>query len=146
MEIDTAGWTGEGTFTPVLLEALKTIDAVAYIRVEDARSSRAEPGYVFISNEVFVRFKTRERREARRWFGIPVHRSVTVDVMTLEELGRAFGVIESVGEPDYMDEGMLQYLRAERIVPPYQTRGTKVVEMIRIYLAAGPNRGLETGD
>ena len=30
---------------------------------------------------------------------------------------------------------MLQYLRAERIVPPYQTRGYKLVELVRIYEA-----------
>ena len=28
---------------------------------------------------------------------------------------------------------MLQYLRAERIVPAYQTRGYKLVELVRIY-------------
>ena len=28
---------------------------------------------------------------------------------------------------------MLQYLRTERIVPPYQTRGYKLVELVRIY-------------
>jgi hypothetical protein len=28
---------------------------------------------------------------------------------------------------------MLQYLRSERIVPPYQTRGYKLVELVRIY-------------
>ncbi len=27
----------------------------------------------------------------------------------------------------------MQYLRAERIVPPYQTRGYKLVELVRIY-------------
>jgi hypothetical protein len=31
---------------------------------------------------------------------------------------------------------MLQYLRAERIVQPYQTRGLKLVELVRIYRAA----------
>ena len=41
--------------------------------------------------------------------------------------------IEGVGAPDYGDEGMLQYLRAERIIPPYQTRGYKLVEMVRVY-------------
>jgi hypothetical protein len=30
---------------------------------------------------------------------------------------------------------MLQYLRTERIVPPYQTRGYKLVELVRIYEA-----------
>ena len=44
-----------------------------------------------------------------------------------------------IGVPDYSDEGMLQYLRTERIVPPYQTRGFKVVELARIY-EAGPTR------
>jgi hypothetical protein len=28
---------------------------------------------------------------------------------------------------------MVQYLRTERIVPPYQTRGYKLVELVRIY-------------
>jgi hypothetical protein len=28
---------------------------------------------------------------------------------------------------------MLQYLRTERIVPPYQTRGYKLVELVRVY-------------
>jgi hypothetical protein len=30
---------------------------------------------------------------------------------------------------------MLQYLRTERLVAPYQTRGIKVVEMVRVYMA-----------
>jgi len=133
MRIDTAGWTGEGGFTPALVEALKAIEAVAYIRVEDAPSSREGAGYAFISNEIFVRFEILDRRVGARRFGIPVSRTVQVPAMTLEQLGRALGAIEGVGEPDYQDEGMLQYLRTERIVPPYQTRGTKVVEMVRIY-------------
>jgi hypothetical protein len=28
---------------------------------------------------------------------------------------------------------MLQYLRVERVIPPYQTRGIKIIEMVRIY-------------
>ena len=28
---------------------------------------------------------------------------------------------------------MLQYLRTERVIPPYQTRGYKLVELVRIY-------------
>jgi hypothetical protein len=28
---------------------------------------------------------------------------------------------------------MVQYLRTERIVPPYQTRGYKLVELVRVY-------------
>jgi hypothetical protein len=42
---------------------------------------------------------------------------------------------EGIGPPDYLDDGMIQYLRAERIVAPYQTRGVKVVEMVRLYPA-----------
>ena len=36
---------------------------------------------------------------------------------------------------------MIQYLRAERIIPPYQTKGYKLVELIRIYeVGAEPRR------
>jgi hypothetical protein len=45
-----------------------------------------------------------------------------------------------VGSPDYADEGMLQYLRTERIVPPYQTRGYKLVELVRVYEAGSARR------
>jgi len=31
---------------------------------------------------------------------------------------------------------MLQYLRTQRIIPPYQTRGYKVIEMVRVYEAS----------
>ena len=37
---------------------------------------------------------------------------------------------------------MLQYLRAERIVPPYQTRGYKLVELVRIYEVGTAAAGL----
>jgi hypothetical protein len=50
------------------------------------------------------------------------------------------GAIPDVGEPDYGDEGMLQYLRTERIVPPYQTRGYKLVELVRVYEVGTPRR------
>ena len=60
--------------------------------------------------------------------------------MTIRGLEAALTVISDVGAPDYGDEGMLQYLRAERIVPPYQTRGYKIVELVRIYEAGAPRR------
>ena len=60
--------------------------------------------------------------------------------MTLNELGSHLGRVEGVGEPDYSDDGLLQYLRTERIVAPHQTRGFKVVEMVRIYEAGTPPR------
>jgi hypothetical protein len=138
MDIDTSGWTSEGTFTATLIEALKVMEAIACVRVEDAPSSRAEAGYAFISNEVFVGFQTQTRQVAVRRFGIRWRRTVQSDPMTLEELGMALGAVESVGQPDYADAGMLQYLRTERIVPPFQTRGVKIVEMVRIYLLRSP--------
>ena len=41
--------------------------------------------------------------------------------------------MSDIGAPDYADAGMIQYLRTERIVPPYQTRGYKLVELVRLY-------------
>ena len=35
---------------------------------------------------------------------------------------------------------MLQYLRTERVVPAYQTRGFKMIEMVRIYEMPGRRR------
>jgi len=60
--------------------------------------------------------------------------------LTLPGLEAALTAITDVGAPDYGDEGMLQYLRAERIIPPYQTRGYKLVEMVRIYEVGTPRR------
>ena len=53
--------------------------------------------------------------------------------MTVAGLEQALAGLSDVGAPDYSDDGMLQYLRTERIVPPYQTRGYKLVELVRIY-------------
>ena len=140
MQIDSDGWGGEGTFTAVLLEALKSIEAIEYLRVEDAPASRAEPGYAFLSNEVYVRFKTDSRKSTRRRFGVPWPATVEVKQMSLGELAARLGRANGVGEPDYADDAMLQYLRTERIVAPYQTKGIKVVEMVRIYEAGTPRR------
>ena len=71
MQVESSGWGGEGTFTAVLLAALKSIETIEYLRVEDAPASRAEPGYAFLSNEVYVRFKTDSRKKTRRRFGFP---------------------------------------------------------------------------
>ena len=64
---------------------------------------------------------------------IPVRRTFLLPVMTLTDLGNFFVETETVGEPDYIDEGMIQFLKSERIIPPYQTRGYKLVELVRIY-------------
>jgi hypothetical protein len=140
MQVEHDKWTGEGTFTPVLLEALKGIDAIEFLRVEDAPASRAEPGYAFISNEIYVKFRTDLRRERRCRFGIPWQAAVQVKQMTLGGLAGRLGQAAGVGDPDYADDAMLQYLRTERIVAPYQTKGCKVVEMVRIYEVGTPRR------
>ena len=142
MTVDTAGWSGEGAFTQKLLETLDGVAEVAAVRVEDAPSSRAEADYNFISNEIFVRFQMRARPDVGRRFGfLPRTRAVAEHAMTLQELAARLATEEDVGPPDYADEGMVQYLRTDRIVPPYQTRGYKLVELVRLYEAdAAPAR------
>jgi hypothetical protein len=109
--------------------------------VEDAPTSRSEADYNFISNEVFVAFALRARRESVRRFGLlPATRVVHEKTMTIAELEGALAAIPDVGAPDYSDDGMLQYLRSERIVPPYQTRGYKLVELVRIYEVGSARR------
>jgi hypothetical protein len=141
MELDTTNWSGEGAFTQALLDVLGTVEQVALLRVEDASSSRSDVEFNFISNELFVQFGTRERRVRAKILGIiPVTRTVTEPVMTVTDLERAMCEMDGVGPPDYADDGMLQYLRTERIVPPYQTRGYKLVELVRIYEAGSESR------
>jgi hypothetical protein len=135
-DVNTANWSGEGTFTQLLIEQLRELPSIQFIRVEDAPASRSDADYNFISNEVFVAFAIGERREAVRRLGIiPASRTVVEKAMTLPQLEQALAAVETIGAPDYSDEGMLQYLRTERIVPPYQTRGYKLVELVRVYEA-----------
>ena len=134
MDIDRANWSGEGTFTQVLVETLQRAPEVWEIRVEDAPATRSEADYNFISNEIFVRFGVRHRQESARRFGVlPVTRTVAEKTMTLETLAAWLEGQADVGPADYTDQGMLQFLRTERIIPPYQTRGYKLVELVRIY-------------
>ena len=141
LELETSAWSGEGTFTQFLIERLRDVAAVRFVRVEDAPATRSDADYNFISNELYIGFDTIERRERITRFGVlPGVRTVTDKAMTLHGLEAALTGIDGVGAPDYGDEGMLQYLRAERIIPPYQTRGYKLVEMVRIYEAGTPRR------
>jgi len=136
VEIDVSKWSGEGTFTQTLLERLKTIDELKLVRVEDAPASRSEADYNFMSNEVFVVFETGTRSEPTRRFGLfSGTRDVPYKKMTVADLEARLAAMPDVGSPDYSDDGMLQYLRTERIVPPYQTKGYKLVELVRIYEA-----------
>jgi hypothetical protein len=133
-EVDASNWSGEGTFTQLLLERLRALDAIRFLRVEDAPATRSEADYNFISNEIFVSFANMERRVPVKWLGfLPGSRVVAVKAMTIAGLEAALTDIPDIGAADYADGTMLQYLRTERIVPPYQTRGYKLVELVRIY-------------
>jgi hypothetical protein len=141
MTIETEKWSGEGTFTQVLIEHLKQLPEIAAIHVEDAPASRSDADYNFISNEIFVQFATEPHQErSRKWGVLPVTRTTEVKRMSLETLQAALAQIAGVGDPDYGDAGMLQYLRTERIIPPYQTRGYKLVELVRLYEFGTPSR------
>jgi hypothetical protein len=141
MQTDRSKWSGEGAFTQVLLDELEQIAEVAGLRVEDAPASRSDADYNFVSNEIFVAFATTARRETTRRFGfLPVSRTVQDKAMTIAGLEEALTRVDGIGAPDYADDGMMQYLRTERIVPPYQTRGYKLVELVRIYDASAPPR------
>jgi hypothetical protein len=140
-ELDTSAWSGEGTFTQLVIDRLRDVKGVRFVRVEDAPATRSDADYNFISNELFVGFETEERTERTRRFGfLPATRTVSAKSMTIAGLEAALTAIPDIGAPDYADEGMLQYLRAERIVPPYQTRGYKIVELVRLYEVGTPRR------
>jgi hypothetical protein len=139
VEVDTSKWSGEGAFTQVLIDHLKQLDGLTLVRVEDAPASRSEADYNFISNEIFVVFETIPTRQPFRRFGLfPAERIVTHPKLDVAGLEAALTSLPGIGTPDYSDAGMLQYLRTERIVPPYQTKGYKLVELVRIYDAGVP--------
>lgn len=139
--LDSSGWSGEGEFTQRLIDRLRDVAAIRSLRVEDAPATRSDADYNFISNELFVEFETVDRRERTKRFGfLPASHVVKEKAMTIAGLEAALAAMPEVGAPDYGDEGMLQYLRAERIVPPYQTRGYKLVELVRIYEAGSRRR------
>jgi len=141
VEVETSGWSGEGTFTQTVVDALKLVPGVAFVRVEDAPATRSEADYNFISNEIYVGFATASRGVRTRRFGfIPVTRHTSEKALGVPGLEAALTAAPGVGAPDYSDEGMLQYLRTERIVPPYQTKGYKLVELVRIYEVGTPSR------
>jgi hypothetical protein len=141
MQIDTSAWSGEGAFTQLLLDRLAAVADIVGLRVEDAPASQSGADYNFISNEIFVLFATAARDEPTRRFGfLPGSRTVMVKAMSLSGLETSLTIVPDIGAPDYSDEGMLQYLRTERVIPPYQTRGYKLVELVRIYESGTPSR------
>ncbi len=142
MDIDREQWSGEGDFTEHLLAWLAERDDIVFLRVEDAVAARAEVDYNFISNEIYVGFRTRDRQERRRLWGVvPLRRTVAEKVTTMETLETALADDPELGAPDYADEGMIQYLYTQRVIPPYQTRGYKLIELVRIYEAGAGPRG-----
>jgi len=136
MNLDGSGWSGEGTFTKLLIAALREFPAVEALKVEDAPASRADTGFSFISNELYVLFESTTQTVRRRKLGfIPASGMLREQLMTLGGLEAALAAIPDIGVPDYSDDGMLQYLRTERILQPYQTRSYKLIELVRIYEA-----------
>ncbi len=136
MHIERDAWSGEGDLTTALIDALGGIEQVAVVRVQDAPASRADTGYNFICNDVFVGFRRRRIVSVRRILGIlPVPVIAVRSSLTLGALERRLAVDDRIGEPAYSDEEMVQYLRVERVRAAYQARGTKLVEVVRMYEA-----------
>ena len=142
MQTDTAKWSGEGTFTQVLIDVLRDVEGIDYVRVEDAPATRSEADYNFISNEIYVAFVAREQKKAVRRFGwLPGTQTVLEKQLSLAQLETVLTARPEVGPADYSDGGMIQFLKTERIVQPYQTRGYKLVELVRVYeVGAEPRR------
>ncbi len=136
MEIDREAWSGDGELTAALLEALEAMEEVAVVRVQDAPASRAEAGYAFICNDVFVGFRRRRALVVRRVLRfLPVPALVHAPSLTLGALQERLAESARVGSADYGDEQMIQYLRAERVRGAYQARSQKIVEVVRVFEA-----------
>ena len=140
-ELDTSKWSGEGGFTQQLVDWFMTQAYVDFLRVEDAPSTRSDVGYNFISNEIFLGFRSKERVErSRQWGLLPRTRTVADKLMTLERIEPLLADQGEFGFPDYADDGMIQYLYTERVIPPYQSKGYKLIELVRIYEVGTPSR------
>ena len=134
MHVDSGGWSGEGAFTQVVIERLRAIDTIALLKIEDAPATRSDADYNFIANEIFVTFGTEDRYEPFKIAGLfTSRRRVSEKAMTFDALVKVLEDTDGIGPADYADEGMIQYLRTERVIPPYQTKGYKLVELVRIY-------------
>ena len=134
MDVRSEAWSGDGAFTQIVLDRLRAVEDIVAMKVEDAPSTRSEADYNFIANEIFITFRTVERREPTRRLGVlPGTRRVMSKMMTFDMLVKLLEETEGIGQADYADEAMIQYLRTERVIPPYQTRGYKLVELLRIY-------------
>jgi hypothetical protein len=134
MQAERGAWSGDGDFTILLLERLEQVEEIVCLRVEDAQASRSGPGYVLVANEIFLAFAAEDLPTRARWLGIlPRTRLVEAPRLTLSGLESRLAADRDIGPADYADETMIQYMRTERIVAPYQTRGYKQVELVRLY-------------
>lgn len=141
MDVNRDKWSGEGNFTEELLAWLSSRSDIVFVRVEDASSTRTDVDYNFISNEVYVQFRVCERLDQHRFLGIiPVRRIVLEKTMTLSQLDTTLASESELGTSDYADEGMIQYLHTERMIPHYQTKGYKLIELVRIYEVGAESR------
>ena len=96
-ELDTSAWTGEGTFTQVVIDRLREVEAIRLVRVENAPATRSDADYNFISNEVYVAFATVDRQERIKRFGVlPASRTVSEKTMTLSGLEAALAGIAEI--------------------------------------------------
>ncbi len=140
-EVDSSSWSGEGDFTHKLIDWCTSQSTVSFIRVEDAPSSRSDVEYNFISNEIFLQFQTHDRvKKYWLWKFVSIGSTVAEKLMTLEQLESKLACEDDIGAPDYADKEMIQYLHTERIIPPYQTKGYKLIELVRIYEVGTPRR------
>jgi len=133
-ECDISAWSGEGAFTQQLINWFTEQETIAFLKVEDAKSTRADVEYNFISNEIFLQFHTvKKTKKQSLWGVLSFNRTIFDKLMTIEELHVLLENQQEIGSVDYADADMIQFLRTERIVPPYQTKGYKLIELVRIY-------------
>jgi hypothetical protein len=84
---------------------------------------------------------TAHRVRTRKLGFIPASTVLQAKLMTLAELESTLAAVPDIGLPDYSDAGLLQYLRTTRIMQPYQSRGYKLIELVRIYEAGVATAG-----
>ena len=97
----------------------KRCPGIAFVKVADAPATRAD-AYIQLHQQRSVRV---------------VHHGPESAADNYHALSSVLEGIDGIGAPDYGDDGMLQYLRTERVIPPYQTRGYKLIELVRVYRA-----------
>jgi hypothetical protein len=131
--IKLGGQLGALTVSDDFITTEGMIEQVGFVRVEDAPASQGAASFNFICNEIYVGFRVQRAVGRRRVLRLPLPAIVHRKSLSLARLGEVLATVEGIGAPDYADGTMLQYLRSERAATPYQARGPKLVEMVRIY-------------